>query len=72
MLENNIVFTNFHINEKKLDKNLLKAKRAFNTLLTDLKNFEIPFLESYKEDYSFSFSSPVLLLYVLLLSSYLV
>tara|TARA_B100000029_G_scaffold411126_1_gene413344 strand:+ start:2215 stop:3363 length:1149 start_codon:yes stop_codon:yes gene_type:complete len=44
------------VNSKEYKKNIIKTKKAFNSFFLDLKNFEIPLLESYDNNYEFNFS----------------
>ena len=44
-------------NSKNYSKNLQKTRKIFKIFLKDLKNFEIPLLESYDKDYVFDFST---------------
>ena len=50
MLNKNNFFKNFNLN-------LNKTKKAYQSLKTDLKNFEIPELNSYDKSYDLDFSS---------------
>ena len=51
MLEKKILFKNC------FNKNLEKTKKAFKSFLVDLKNNEIPLLESFEKNYEFDFSN---------------
>ena len=57
MIGNNILSENFFIYSKKFNKNLKKTKKVFESFKLDLRNSELPFLESYEKDYNFDFSS---------------
>ena len=52
MLENK----SFLLNSKKFKQNLKKTKKEFNFLYSDYKNFNLPFLQSYKKNYDLDFS----------------
>jgi len=56
MLNKNSFFTNFSFNSKKFHKNLSKTKKAYKDFKSDLKNFDIPLLESFEKKYIFDFS----------------
>ena len=56
MLKKNDFFKNYFINLNKYNNNLKKTKFFFNSLLADLKNNQIPLLESYEKNYEFDFS----------------
>ena len=56
MFKKNNFFKNYFINSKKYSQNLKKTKKIFNHFLLDLKNNQIPLLESYKKSYEFDFS----------------
>ena len=56
MLNKNNFFKDFAFKSKKFYKNLKKTKRVFNSFQLDLKNFEIPLLQSYEKEYLFDFS----------------
>ena len=56
MLNKNFFFDNFFFRSKKFDQNLKKTQKIFSSFKSDLKNFEIPMLKCYEEDYSFDFS----------------
>ncbi len=57
MLKKDSFFKNYFVNSKKYYENIKKTKKIYNSLLLDLKNFEIPLLESYEKDYEFDFST---------------
>ena len=48
-------FGNVSFKSQKFNKNLKEAKKVLNLLESDIKNYNIPLLESYKEDYDFDF-----------------
>jgi len=56
MLNKSIFFNNFFFKSKKFYQNLKKTQKIFNSFQLDLKNFEIPLLKCYEEDYTFDFS----------------
>ena len=56
LIKDNFFKSNF-ANLYKYKQNLKKTKKIFNSFLVDLKNTEIPVLESYKKDYEFNFST---------------
>ena len=60
MLNKKNFFDNFLFGKKKFNKNLQKTKKAFNSFLLDLENNEIPLLESFKKDYEFEFTNPII------------
>jgi len=49
-------FKNYFISSSKYNKNLKKTKKIFNSFLIDLKNNQIPLLDSYEKNYEFDFS----------------
>jgi len=55
MLNKNNFFKDFSFKSKKFYKNLKKTKKVFNSFQLDLKNFEIPLLQSYEKEYLFDF-----------------
>ena len=57
MFKKEIFFRRGIIKSKSYYKNLKKTKKIFNSFLIDLKNFEIPLLQSYEKDYEFDFSN---------------
>ena len=57
MLKKDSFFKSYFVNSKKYYENIKKTKKNYNSLLLDLKNFEIPMLESYEKDYEFDFST---------------
>ena len=56
MLDKNNFFKDFSFKSKKFYKNLKKTKKIYNSFLVDLKNNQIPLLESYEKNYKFDFS----------------
>ena len=48
---------NFLLNSKIFFKNVKKTKKIFKSFQSDLKNFELPMLDSYKKNYKFDFST---------------
>ncbi len=56
MFKKNSFFKNYFINSSKYNKNLKKTKKFFSSFLLDLKNNQIPLLESYEKNYKFNFS----------------
>ena len=59
MLKKDNFFKNYFINSRKYNENLKKTKRIFNSFLLDLKNNQIPLLESYEKNYAFDFSTTI-------------
>jgi len=57
MIKKNNFFKGNIDSSKNYYKNLKKTKKVFHLFLEDLKNFEIPSLESYDKDYEFNFST---------------
>ena len=57
MLKKDNFFKSYFINLRKYNKNLKKTKKIFNSFLLDLKNNQIPLLESYEKNYAFDFST---------------
>ena len=57
MIKRDNFFKNYIKNSSAYYNNLKKTKKIFNSFLVDLKNFEIPLLESYEKDYEFDFSN---------------
>jgi len=51
---------NFSLNSKRFYKNLNKTKKIFKYFQLDLKNNQLPLLESFKKKYLFNFSSEVI------------
>ena len=56
MLNKNIFFNNFFFKSTKFYQNLKKTQKIFSSFRLDLKNFEIPLLKCYEENYTFNFS----------------
>ena len=56
MLKKDNFFKNYFVNSRKYNNNLKKTKKIFNSFLTDLKNNQIPLLESFEKNYEFDFS----------------
>tara|TARA_Y100000590_G_scaffold19527_1_gene22958 strand:+ start:3603 stop:4805 length:1203 start_codon:yes stop_codon:yes gene_type:complete len=56
MFNKNNFFKNYFNNSKIFNQNLKKTKKIFNNFLLDLKNNQIPMLESYEKSYEFDFS----------------
>ena len=52
-------FKNYFIGSKKYKINLKKTKEAFQSLLIDIKNNQVPLLDSFEKKYEFDFSRPV-------------
>ena len=59
MLKKDNFFKNYFISSSKYYKNLKKTKKIFDSFLIDLKNKQIPLLDSYKKNYEFDFSMAV-------------
>ena len=59
MLKKDNFFKSYLINLRKYNKNLKKTKKIFNSFLVDLKNNQIPLLESYEKNYAFDFSTTI-------------
>ena len=57
MLKKDNFFKNYFINLSKYNKNLKKTKKVFSSFMVDLKNNQIPLLESYEKNYEFDFSA---------------
>ena len=56
MLKKNIFFKHYFIKSTEYKKNLKKTKKVFSTFLLDLRNNQIPLLDSYEKNYEFDFS----------------
>jgi len=56
MLRKDNFFKNYFNKLKNYNKNLKKTKKVFNSFILDLKNNQIPLLESYDKSYEFDFS----------------
>ena len=50
-----LIKNNFSLKTNKFYRNLNKTKKVFNSFKIDLKNFQIPLLQSYKKNYIFDF-----------------
>ena len=59
MLKKDNFFKSYFINLRKYNENLKKTKKIFNSFLVDLKNNQIPLLESYEKNYAFDFSTAI-------------
>ena len=59
MLKKDNFFKSYFINLRKYNENLKKTKKIFNSFLVDLKNNQIPLLESYEKNYAFDFSTTI-------------
>ena len=57
MIKKDNFFKNYTKKLSGYNNNLKKTKKVFNSFLIDLNNFNIPALESYKEEYEFDFSN---------------
>jgi glucose-6-phosphate isomerase len=60
MLKEDNFFKGYFNNSIKYRKNLKKTRKAFSSLILDLKSSRIPVLESYKKEYSYSFSNALI------------
>jgi len=56
MLNKKNFFKNFSFNSSEFSRNLIKTKKTFKLLKSDLINFDVPSLSSFKEDYTYDFS----------------
>ena len=56
MIKRDNFFKNHIKKSSAYHNNLKKTKKVFNSFLSELKNFDIPLLESYEKDYEFDFS----------------
>jgi len=56
LIKNNFI-NNFSFSSKKFCQNLEKTKKVFKSFKSNLKNFEIPLLQSYEKNYTFDFNS---------------
>lgn len=56
MIKKDNFFKNYIRNSITYRNNLKKTKNIFNSFLVDLKNLDIPLLESYEKNYEFNFS----------------
>ena len=59
MLKKDNFFKSYFTHLNKYNKNLKKTKKIFNSFLVDLKNNQIPLLESYEKNYAFDFSTAI-------------
>ena len=57
MLKKNNFFNSSSLNLFKYHQNKIRTKKIYNNFLKDLKNYNIPLLESYEKYYQFDFSS---------------
>jgi len=57
MIKRDNFFKNYIKNLSGYHNSLKKTKKIFNSFLTDLKNFDIPLLETYEKNYEFDFSN---------------
>ena len=60
MLNKDNFFKNYTKETKNYYQNLNKTKKVFNSFLIDLKNLEVPLLNSYEKDYKFDFSTEMI------------
>ena len=56
MLSKDNFFKNYFVSNYNFKKNYKKTKKVFNSLLIDLKNNNIPLIQSYEKKYEFDFS----------------
>lgn len=56
MLNKNNFFNNFFLHSKKFNENLKKTQKVYKSFKLDLKNLQIPLLNSYEKNYTFNFS----------------
>ena len=59
MFNKNSFFNNVDLNKKDYNKNLSKTKNAFKKIKSDLKNYNLPQLDSYEKKYIYSFDSNI-------------
>tara|TARA_Y100000590_G_scaffold354833_1_gene408281 strand:+ start:419 stop:1576 length:1158 start_codon:yes stop_codon:yes gene_type:complete len=57
MFNKDFVFKNYFLKVKKTSKNLKKTNNFFKLLKTDIKNFKIPLLQSFENDFEMDFSA---------------
>ena len=57
MLKKNNFFKGYFTNSGKYNNNLQKTRKIFNSFVVDIKNNQIPLLESYEKNYEFDFST---------------
>ena len=55
MLNKSNFFSNFFLNSKNFYTNLKNTKKIFKSFELDIKNCEIPLLQSYDKNYIFDF-----------------
>ena len=60
MLNKNNFFKNFSFSSKKFNQNLARTKKIFKAFKSDLKNFKIPFLQTYEKNYTYDFSKTII------------
>ena len=56
MLSKDNFFKNYFVSNYNFKKNFRKTKKVFNSLLIDIKNNNIPLIQSYEKKYEFDFS----------------
>ena len=56
MLRKNFFFKKFTFDSKKFNQNLKKTKIVFNSFKSDLKNSQVPLLQSYEKNYIYDFT----------------
>ena len=56
MLKKANFFKHYFVRSREYNKNLKKTKKVFNSFLLDLRNNQIPLLDSYEKNYEFDFS----------------
>ena len=56
MLSKNFFFKKFTFDSKKFNQNLKKTKIVFNSFKSDLKNSQVPLLQSYEKNYIYDFT----------------
>ena len=59
MLIKDNFFKNYFVNSKGFKKSLKKTKDIFNSFLLELKNNQIPVLDSYNKNFEFDFSKSI-------------
>ena len=57
MFKKDNFFKNYFTSSFKYNNSLKRTKKAFNSLLIDLQNNQIPFLQSYEKSYEYNFSN---------------
>ena len=60
MIKKDNFFKNYFITSSKYGQNLKRTKKIFNSFIVDLKNNQIPLLESYEKNYEFDFSKTMI------------